>query len=126
MIRNTRKAIASAIESIQLWYWCAKEAANWLLFEVVDWKKKLIVLLKVNNYEMKYWSAIVALSDTRKKIEVLEYSLRMWIKSKFMSKNKERICAIWKNIILKKYRLSTQIEFIDKSLCQQQQMWTNY
>ena len=44
-----------------------------------------------------------------------------------MFKKTERICAIWKNIILKKYYLSTQIEFIDETLlCQQQQMWTNY
>ena len=46
--------------------------------------KKYYFILKIHNYEMKYWSDIVALSDIRRinKFEVLEYSLRMWIKLK--------------------------------------------
>ena len=114
-----------------MWYWCAKEAANCSLFQRRGLEEKIYYSIKkINKYEIKYWLDIVVLSDISRinKLEVLEYSLKMWIKLKvkIMCKNKERICAFLKFITLKKYHLSTQIEFIGESLCQQQQMWTIY
>ena len=66
-----------------MWYWCAKEAANWLLLEDVNWRKNKQTT-KINDYEMKYWPDIAVLSDIRRinKFKILEYALKMCMKMK--------------------------------------------